>query len=105
MMDRRYMVKQFLGEVYAVTPWGSPVQYRVFNSGLDGWLLFDRIDGAGCSMCEQFPVKASDLKPHVRRALKAGVTFTTAARNRLDTEHRLRRTLPHVGAGDAVTGD
>lgn len=83
------MVMQYLGEIYTMTPWGTPSQFRVFRCGDDKWLLFDPIDSYGCSILQQFPVKRADLKPHVRRTFRANVAggvYTTAARNEYDAK-------------------
>ena len=80
-MDRRCMVKQYVGEIYTLAPWGTPPQFRVFATGDDRWFLFDPLDLYGCSTCNQFPVLAATLRDDVRAGLSAGQTFTSAARN------------------------
>jgi hypothetical protein len=101
MIDRRYMVKQFVGEVHGLTPWGSPVDFRVFETGDAKFWLFDRLDPAGCSLCEALPYAKASLRKELRRALNHGQTFTSAARNRYESA----RLGAAVGSGDGVAGD
>jgi hypothetical protein len=89
-MDRRYQVKQFLGECRTMTRWGTPTQYRVFACGDEKWFLFDPIDEAGCSRLMQFPVLRSSLRKDVRAGLSHGMSFTSAARNEYDHNNRER---------------
>jgi hypothetical protein len=49
--------------------WG---RFRVFTTGDERYYLFDSLDAHGCSTGLQFPVKKSDLRPDVRRALRHG---------------------------------
>jgi hypothetical protein len=71
-MDRRLMVKQWVGEILAE----HGAKFRVFTTGDDRWYLFDPIGPDGCSGCVSFPVLKSRLKPGVipqglGRALRA----------------------------------
>ena len=66
-MDRRYQVKQYVAVVRS--RW---CRFRVFATGDARWYLFDQLDEHGCSTTLQFPVKKSDLKPEIRRALAHG---------------------------------
>lgn len=92
-MDNRYQVKQFLGEVRCMTPWGTPTQYRVFACGDEKYFLFDPIDEAGCSRLMQYPVLRSSLRKDVRAGLTHGMSFTSAARNEYDYNNRERMAL------------
>lgn len=60
-MDRRFMVKQWVGEI--LTAHGA--KFRVFTTGDDRWYLFDPISPDGGSGCIAFPVLKSRLKPGV----------------------------------------
>lgn len=67
-MDQRLMVKQYVAEVA-----GRFCKFRVFETGDPRFYLFDPIDPYGCSTCNQFPVRKTDLKPSIRRLLRHGV--------------------------------
>lgn len=70
-MDQRYMVKRYLARVRS--PRGR--LFEVFSTGLPGWLLFCLIDGAdvhgngGYQTGLQFPVRRSDLRREISRAI------------------------------------
>ena len=81
------MVKQWIGEVHSLTPWGAPADFRVFATGDDRWVLFDPLDRDGASLCQQFPVRRADLRQPLRSALRRGCDFTTAARNQWEAVH------------------
>jgi len=66
--DPRYMVKQYVAVVRSRTG----TRFRVFKTGDDRWYLFDPLDRDDCSLCNAFPVKASDLRSELRRALRHG---------------------------------
>ena len=76
--DRRYQVKQYVGEVE-----GSRATFRVFKTGDDRWYLFCTIDRDGCDVGVQFPVRKTDLHPEVKRALAHGYSFSMPAYERL----------------------
>lgn len=73
-MDRRYMVKQYVGRVQ-----GKRACFQVFESGDPKYYLFDPLDRDGCSLCNQFPILKKDLKDDVRRALRHGCDYIRAA--------------------------
>lgn len=66
-MDPRYMVKKWVGKIKGAWCW-----FNVFTTGAPGWLLFCVLDDHGCDTTIHFPIKKSDLKPAVRKALGAG---------------------------------
>jgi hypothetical protein len=68
MMDQRYMVKQYV----AVVKNERGVRFRVFETGDSKFYLFDPLDKYDCSTCCQFPVRKSELRPDIRRALAHG---------------------------------
>lgn len=92
-MDRRYMVMQFLGELRTLTPWGTPIDYRVFRCGDDKWFLFDPLDRHGCSLCQQYPIERKRLERNIRRAFTSGdgSTYTTAKRNAFEADRDAHR--------------
>lgn len=61
------MVVKYVGEVHG--DWSS---FQVFTTGQPGTYLFDQLDPWSCSTGLQIPVRAADLRPDVRRALRAG---------------------------------
>jgi hypothetical protein len=62
-MDRRMMVKQFLGHV--ANPRGQ--RFRVFTTGDEKYYLLDPlIPGTDCSGCVQFPVLRRVLNQRLR---------------------------------------
>jgi len=67
--DRRVQVMQYVAVVRSTTG----TRFRVFRSGVSGVYVFDPLDAFDCSRCQAFPVKASDLRPDLRRALAHGV--------------------------------
>ena len=81
-MDRTLMVKQFCGEIHTPT-----AHFRVFQSGDDKFFVFDPIDQYGCSYCNAFAVRKSDLKPEIRAGLNKGYSMT---RRELTDEERMR---------------
>jgi hypothetical protein len=60
-------VKQYVAVVR-----GLCGRFRVFKTGSEKFYLFDAIDDFGCSTGLQFPVKRSDLRDDIRRALANG---------------------------------
>ncbi len=66
--DRRYQVMQHVAVVQNATG----MRFRVYRTGEAGWYLFDPLDADGCSLCRAFPVRTSDLRPDLRRALAHG---------------------------------
>ncbi len=68
-MDRRYMVKQYVAVLKNPR---TGQRFRVFRTGDDKFYLFDPLDAFDCSHCCQFPVRKSDLRPEIRRALTHG---------------------------------
>jgi hypothetical protein len=79
-------VKQYVAEVH-----GDRASFRVFTTDQAGVYLFDLLDRDGCSTTLQTPVRAADLRPELRRALRHGWGLTTAAgARRLAKENRLR---------------
>lgn len=48
------------------------IRFRVYTTGDDKFYLFDPLDAQDCSMCNALPVRKSDLKPDIRRALAHG---------------------------------
>jgi hypothetical protein len=73
-MDQRYMVKRFLTRLRPRNGYA----FDVFSTGLPGWLLFCPIGGTdgrgngGYQTGLQFPVKRSDLRREVSRAIPRG---------------------------------
>lgn len=67
-MDPRYMVKQY---VAVVQSWIGQ-KFMVFQSGDDRYYYFDPLDRDGCSCCNGFPVKKTDLRRSIARALAHG---------------------------------
>jgi hypothetical protein len=67
--DLRLGVVQFVARVRSPT---TSARFNVFKSGEAGYYVFDPLDDSGCSRCRAFPVKASDLRPEIRRALAHG---------------------------------
>lgn len=71
---------------------GAWASFRVFETGQPGVYLFDQLDQHGCSTGMQFPMRAADLRPDLRRALRHGWGLTTAdgaarmAQERADAE-------------------
>lgn len=68
-MDPRYQVKQFVSRLRSPS---TGARFNVFKTGDEKYYLFDPIDKDGCSYCNSFPVKKSDLLPEYRRALTHG---------------------------------
>jgi len=68
LMDRQYMVKQYVAVVKSRT--GQ--RFMVFRTGDEKYYLFDPIDKDGCSYCRGFPVLKADLRSEIRRALSHG---------------------------------
>jgi hypothetical protein len=68
------MVVKYVAEVH-----GGWCSFRVFTTGRPSTYLFDQLDPWGCSTGLQVPVRSADLRPEVRRALRAGRGWTTAA--------------------------
>jgi len=68
------MVVKYVAEVHG--DWSS---FRVFTTGRPDTYLFDQIDRWGCSTGLQVPIRSADLRPDLRRALRAGRGWTTAA--------------------------
>ena len=68
LKTRAYMVKQYV----AVVRSRSGLRFRVFETGDPQFYLFDPLDRYDCSCCNAFPVRKSDLRPEIRRALRHG---------------------------------
>lgn len=68
MMDRRYMVKQYI----AVVQNRFGTRFMVFQSGDEQWYLFCPVDADGCQGTNQFPVRKTDLRRDIRSALAHG---------------------------------
>lgn len=65
--DPRMMIKQFVGELK-----GRFCRFRVFETGNPKYYLFCALDPHGCDHGLHIPIKKTDLKYEVRRALKGG---------------------------------
>ena len=65
--SRLYQVKQYVACVKS--RWA---RFMVFRTGDDKYYLFSQLDPNGCATGLQFPVKKSDLKPDIKRALAHG---------------------------------
>jgi len=65
--DVRLMAKQYVAELKGRWCW-----FRVLESGDPKFYLFCALDTWGCDNGVHFPVRKTDLKPEVRRALRAG---------------------------------
>jgi hypothetical protein len=62
-------VKQYVAQI--ITKRGQA--FRVFETGDAKFYLFDPLDQPdGCSMCNQFPVRKSELRTEIRRGLRHG---------------------------------
>lgn len=70
-MDQRYMIKRYLARIRS----RRGRVFEVFSTGLPGWLLFCVISGAdvqgnrGYQTGLQFPVRRSDLRREISRAI------------------------------------
>lgn len=81
------MVVKYVAQVH-----GDWCSFRVFTTGRPDTYLFDQLDPWGCSTGLQLPIRAADLHPEVRSALRAGRGSTTAAgAARLERERRALR--------------
>ena len=67
-MDRRYMVKNYVAVVQ--NPWGTKMM--VFRSGDEKYYLFCPLDKDGCQGPVQFPVRKTELRRDIARALAHG---------------------------------
>lgn len=66
-MDARHMmVKKFVCEIP-----GPFCKFRVFESGVQGWLLFAALDGNGCDHGLHIPVKKTRLSTRAKRYINA----------------------------------
>lgn len=69
MMDRRFMVKQYIAVVE--NAWGTKLM--VFQSGDEKYYLFCPLDPDGCQAAGlQFPVRKTDLRKEIRAMLAHG---------------------------------
>lgn len=66
-MDRRYMVKQYVAVTR--TRFG---RWMVFRTGDDKYYLFVAVDRNLCALGLSHPIKKTDLKQDIRRALAHG---------------------------------
>lgn len=92
-------VKQYVAVVRSRT--GQ--RFRVFKTGDDKYYLFDPIDAHGCSYCNAFAIRKTDLRSDIRRALAHGMGNdmewgTTMVFKSQDREG-MRLELVTVGAG------
>jgi len=65
-MDARYMVKKWVCEFP-----GRFCKFRVFETGVQGWLLFCVLDPNGCDRSIHIPVKKTRLSNWARRYINA----------------------------------
>ena len=96
-MLRELMVKQHVGVVTGLSAWGTVTRHRVFETGDPKYYLFCLLDPNGCDAGLHHSVRKTDLKTNVRRALRHGCSFTSAAAN----EKLSKLTSDEV---DAITG-
>jgi hypothetical protein len=68
MDTRAFQVKQYVAVVR--NGWGN--RFMVFRTGDDKFYLFVLVDSHGCFTELQFPVRKSDLRPEIRKALAHG---------------------------------
>lgn len=61
-------IKQYVAVVR-----GRWCRFMVFRTGDDRFYLFSALDRHGCQTGLQFPVRRSELRPDLRRALAHGV--------------------------------
>lgn len=73
-MDPRYMVKRYLARIWPA----SGYVFDVFSTGCPGWLLFcsvagvDQSGSGGYQTGLQIPVRRTELRTEVRRAIPEG---------------------------------
>ena len=67
LYDPRMQTKQYVAKVD-----GAFCSFRVFETGDAKFYLFSQLDANDCDTGLQFPVRKTDLRDDVRRALRHG---------------------------------